>query len=162
MVKGQFRSAHAHLFRTNWREMWHLDARSTPNAMTMDGFQVDIIFNSLKELQEGELRICTCHCHAVTINGICSSEKGRNEHILAEECKKRKELEAQLEEVNSEHKIAAHKNSKMKETMKVAEMKVAQIQAQVKMYEICMALISVLLASFSLSLFLNPQDGAGE
>lgn len=132
--------------------------------MTMDGFQVDIIFNSLKELQEGELRICTCHCHAVTINGICSSEKGRNEHILAEECKKRKELEAQLEEVNSEHKIAADKNSKMKETMKVAEMKVARIQAQVKMYEICMALISVLLASFSLSLslFLNPQDGAGE
>ena len=75
------------------------------------------------------------YLHAATTNAISSPEKGRNERTLAGECRKRKELEAQLEEVNSEHKIAADKNSRMKEAMKVAEMKVAQIQAQVKMYE---------------------------
>ena len=69
------------------------------------------------------------------ICGIFLSEKGRNERILAEEYGKRKELEAQLEVVDSEHKIAAEKNSRMKEAIKVAEMKVAQIQAQAKMYE---------------------------
>lgn len=69
------------------------------------------------------------------------TEKGRNERILCEEYKKRKELEAQLEEALATHKVASDKNSKMKEAMKVAEMKVAQTQAQVKMYDIILIII---------------------
>lgn len=105
----------------------------------MDGsvFQVDIILNSLKELQNGWNNSPSLESSCNKIYFI-SPEKGRNERVLAEEYGRRKELEAQLEEATSKHTVASERNAKMREAMNVAEMKVAQIQDQVKMYIIIM------------------------
>ena len=114
------------------REILHLPA----STRAMESFRVDVILNSLKELQEGKKTT-----FSFSFVNLVYTEKGRNERILCEEYKKRKELEAQLEEALATHKVASDKNSKMKEAMKVAEMKVAQTQAQVKMYDIVLIII---------------------
>ena len=98
----------------------------------MEGFQVDIILNSLKELQEGKRKIPLSDFLQLLF--LLSPEKGRNERILAEEYHKRKELEAELEEATSKYRVVSEKHAKVKEAVNVTELKVSQTQAQVKMY----------------------------
>ena len=119
-------------FEQDWREIRHLLCM-LPWSSTMEGFQVDIILNSLKELQEGKRKVPLSDVLQLFL--LLSPEKGRNERILAEEYHKRKELEAELEEATSKYRVVSEKHAKVKEAVNVTELKVSQIQAQVKMYE---------------------------
>lgn len=80
----------------------------------MEGFKIEVILNSLKDLQD---------------------EKQQKEIILSQECTRRKQLEAKLEAAVAKHTTVSAKHAKIQEKECLAEQKVTQLLAQVKHYE---------------------------
>ncbi|KAL5456915.1 hypothetical protein EMCRGX_G034142 [Ephydatia muelleri] len=80
----------------------------------MAEFQVEVIFKSIKELQ---------------------NERLENEKLLAEEIAKRKEIESTLDAVTLRYSVVSEKHAKISETVRLAEQKVAHAQSCVMKYE---------------------------
>ena len=103
----------------------------TLKMANMEGFQVDVILNSLRELQKGSVYMIVLSL--LFLHSSNFTEKSQNEKVLAEEYAKRKQVETQLEAVSTKLVAISDKHNKMKETLQIAELKVAQTQAQAKM-----------------------------